>query len=150
MWGTGVTPVARMLLAASGWLAVLAVDLLPAAAPLRLAAVGAFVLLGPGTALLLPLRPVLTGRHSPAVRDRSERIATVAESWLIAVMLSASALVLVAVGLMLANAFSASTTLFILSVTTSAAAVFPALGGAPRSDPEDTGDGDTGDTGPGD
>ena len=145
MWGTGVTPVARMLLAASGWLAVLAVDLLPAAAPLRLAAVGAFVLLGPGTALLLPLRPVLTGRHSPAAPpDRSERMATVAESWLIAVMLSASALVLVAVGLMLANAFSASTTLFILSVTTSAAAVFPALGGAPRSDPEDTGDGDTG------
>lgn len=117
--GPGASP--RLLLAATGWLTVLAVTQLPAGFPLRLAVVGAFLLLAPGAALQLPLRPALSGK-----RRLVDRAAATAEQWMIAVMLSLSALVLVAVGLMLARSFSPLTTLVVLAVITTVAALLPA------------------------
>jgi hypothetical protein len=126
----GTSPSVRMLLAASGWLAVLATELLSGDSVPRLIVVGAFLALAPGAALRLPLREVLAGqRQSP---EQSTGSGT-AEAWLASLLLSLSALVLVSVGLMLTGSFTPLTTLVVLSAITMAAALLPTL--RPRQGP---------------
>jgi hypothetical protein len=120
-WSTP-SPSARLLLAATGWLAVLAATELPAGSAGRLAVIGLFVFLGPGAALQLPLRPALLGR-----RRIVERRTGAVESWMLAGLLSVSALVLVAVGLMMSGGYSALTTLVVLAVITTVGALTPSL-----------------------
>ena len=124
-----MTVVARLTPAATGWIALLLVDGLPAAAPLRMAAVAVFLLFCPGLALLRPLRPALFGvRGDPAADDGEDgRGAVTAQNLLLVVMLSLSALVAAATALMLAGAFSGSGTLVVLAALTSAAVLCPAL-----------------------
>ncbi|WP_051939839.1 hypothetical protein [Phaeacidiphilus oryzae] len=120
-WSTP-SPSARLLLAATGWLTVLAATELPANSAPRLAVVGLYLFLGPGAALQLPLRPALMGG-----RRIVERRETRLESWMLAAMLSISALVLVAVGLMMAGGFSALTTLVVLAIITTVGALLPSV-----------------------
>ncbi|QMU71970.1 hypothetical protein [Streptacidiphilus sp. P02-A3a] len=128
-----MTLVARFTPAATGWLALLLVDGLPAAAPLRMAAVTVFLLCCPGLALLRPLRPALLGPATDRAQDEAQdegdrdgRGAVTAQNLLLVLMLSLSALVLAATALMLAGAFSGSGTLVVLAALTSAAALCPA------------------------
>ena len=117
--------------AALGWIALLFVDNLAAAAPLRIIAVSAFLLLCPGLALLRPLRPALRGSQpleGPAEEAGGDgRGAVAAQNLLLVVMLSLSALVAASTALMLAGAFSGSGTLVVLAALTSVATLCPAL-----------------------
>lgn len=142
-----MTLVARFAPAATGWITLLLVDGLPAAAPLRMAAVAVFLLCCPGLALLRPLRPALPGpapaaaansaanwaaylaadANQDANQDGDGRGAVAVQNLLLVVMLSLSALVAAATALMLAGAFSGSGTLVVLAALTSAAALCPAV-----------------------
>jgi uncharacterized membrane protein len=122
-------PSTRLLLASTGWLTLLAVTHLPGDSPLRLAVVSLFVVFAPGAALRLPLRAALTGH-----RQAADRGADLAEAWVLVVVLSLSALALVAVGLMLAGAFTGLTTLVVLAVITMACALLPTIRPAAEQD----------------
>ena len=127
---------ARLPLAATGWITLLLVTVLPGAAPLRIAVVAVFLLFLPGAAVLRPLRPALRGlRPSPALPadspdgdgDGDGPGAVAAQNLLLVVLLSLSALVAAATALMLAGAFSGDRTLVVLAALTSAGALCPAL-----------------------
>jgi uncharacterized membrane protein len=105
----------RLLLAGSGWLALLCVDRVADDAPLRVAAVLLFVLLCPGSAAVRALRPSRGGA---------------AEGFLLALMISLSALVVAATSLMLAGRFSGPHTLIVLAALTTVTALAP-VGRAP-------------------
>lgn len=124
-------PLSRLSLAATGWLTLLCTDLVAAAAPLRILVVSAYLLLGPGAALLRPLRPALRGSAQPTARPApdapAEGDAETAQNLLLVVLLSLSALVIAATALMLAGAFSGTGTLVLLAAVTSVAALCPAL-----------------------
>jgi hypothetical protein len=129
-----MTVLARLPLAATGWLTLLCVTVVADAAPLRIAVVSAYLLLGPGAALLRPLRPALRPADraadaggGPALDRPDERGGEGAQNLLLLVLLSLSALVIAATALMLAGAFSGTGTLVVLAALTSAAALCPAL-----------------------
>jgi hypothetical protein len=103
----------RVLLAASGWIA-LAVTLLPAGWPVRWLPALAFILLGPGLALLLP-------------RPRGERDGARLEMWALAGPMSLSLGVLTATLLLLLEVFSVAAFLIPLALITSVAAYLPGL-----------------------
>lgn len=100
----------RLLLAGSGWLALLCVDRVAEDAPLRVAVVLLFVLLCPGAAAVRTLRPTRGGA---------------AEAGLLVLMLSLSALVVTATALMLASRFTGPHTLIVLAALTTVTALLP-------------------------
>ena len=127
----GRLPLSRLPLAATGWITLLCTDLVAAAAPLRILVVSGYLLLGPGAALLRPLRPALRGTGRPAEGldpdAPAEGGGETAQNLLLLVLLSLSALVLAATALMLAGAFSGTRTLVLLAAVTSVAALCPAV-----------------------
>ncbi|QMU78557.1 hypothetical protein GXW83_25465 [Streptacidiphilus sp. PB12-B1b] len=134
-----MTVLARLPLAATGWFTLLVTTLIADAAPLRIAVVSVFLLLGPGAALLRPLRPALrpaapaSGATAPYSLERPEpHTGEATQNLLLLVMLSLSALVLASTALMLAGAFSGGATLVVLAAVTSVAALCPALPGPVR------------------
>ncbi|MFE0652274.1 hypothetical protein ACFVZH_27215 [Streptomyces sp. NPDC059534] len=106
----------RLGLAASGWLALLA-TLLPEASPARVTAVAAFLLVCPGLAAVLVLRPAAAGRDA-------HRYA-VLEGALLTLTLGLALATLVAVGLFLAGFFTATRALLVLAALTSVLALLP-------------------------
>ncbi|CAM5636476.1 hypothetical protein [Streptomyces narbonensis] len=117
---------ARLGLAASGWLALLAMSL-PDAAPLRVAAVTAFLLVCPGLAALLTLRPGGPPGGRPAA---------ILETALVTLVLGLALTTLVAVALFLGGAFTATRSLLALAVLTSVLALSSLRPGARNRDTE--------------
>ncbi|MEU3746793.1 MULTISPECIES: hypothetical protein [Streptomyces] len=115
----------RLGLAASGWLALLAMSL-PDAAPLRVAAITAFLLVCPGLAALLALRP---GGH-----PRDGHPAAIVETALITLVLGLALTTLVAVALFLGGVFTATRSLLALAVLTSVLALLSVRPGARNRD----------------
>ncbi|WP_405854513.1 hypothetical protein OG361_17220 [Streptomyces sp. NBC_00090] len=107
----------RLGLAASGWLALLATAL-PDAAPVRVAVVTAFLLVCPGLAALLALRP-------GARPVRGGHPAGALEAALLTLVLGLALATLVAVALFLGGVFTATRSLLALAVLTSALALLP-------------------------
>ncbi|MEU3689400.1 hypothetical protein [Streptomyces narbonensis] len=115
----------RLGLAASGWLALLAMSL-PDAAPLRVAAVTAFLLVCPGLAALLALRP--------AGRPRGGHPAVLLETALVTLVLGLALTTLVAVALFLGGLFTATRSLLALAALTSVLALLSVRPGARNRD----------------
>ncbi|MFE1903360.1 hypothetical protein ACFW96_06795 [Streptomyces gardneri] len=115
----------RLGLAASGWLALLAMSL-PDAAPLRVAAITAFLLVCPGLATLLALRP--------AGARRGGHPAVILETALVALVLGLALTTLVAVALFLGGVFTATRSLLALAVLTTVMALLPVRPGARNRD----------------
>ncbi|MEV8590192.1 hypothetical protein [Streptomyces sp. NPDC051180] len=111
---TGELP--RWGLAASGWLALIA-TLLPEGSPVRVTAVTAFLLVCPGLAAVLALRPAAAGRDA--------RRYALLEAALLAVTLGLALATLVAVGLFLVELFTATRALLVLAGLTSVLALLP-------------------------
>ncbi|MFE2557986.1 hypothetical protein ACFXGT_18575 [Streptomyces sp. NPDC059352] len=111
-----MTPL-RLGLAASGWLALLATAL-PDAAPVRVAVVTAFLLVCPGLAALLALRP-------GARPVRGGHPAGALEAALLTLVLGLALATLVAVALFLGGVFTATRSLLVLAVLTSVLALLP-------------------------
>ncbi|KQX11645.1 hypothetical protein ASC82_17350 [Streptomyces sp. Root431] len=111
----------RLGLAASGWLALLSMAL-PDAAPVRVAAVTAFLLVCPGLAALLALRP--------AGRPRGGHPAAVLEGALVTLVLGLALATLVAVALFLGGVFTATRSLVALATLTSVLALLSLRPGA--------------------
>ncbi|GHG01005.1 hypothetical protein [Streptomyces hydrogenans] len=120
-----MTPL-RPVLAVSGWLALLASVTLPDAAPVRVAAVTAFLLVCPGHAALLALRPART-RRSGHPADRLETA-------LLTLVLGLALATLVAVTLFLCGVFTATRSLLVLAALTSVLALLPHRSGARNRD----------------
>ncbi|MFJ5832427.1 hypothetical protein [Streptomyces sp. NPDC093089] len=123
---TAVPALPRLGLAASGWLALLA-TLLPEAAPLRVATVTVFLLVCPGLAAVLALRPA-TARGMPRL--------AVLEAALLSLALGLAMATLVAVVLFLGGVFTATRGLLVLAVLTSVLALLPRRHGAREPDDE--------------
>ncbi|MEU1864490.1 hypothetical protein [Streptomyces gardneri] len=123
----------RLGLAASGWLALLAMSL-PDAAPLRVAAVTAFLLVCPGLATLLALRP--GGARRAGGARRGGHPAVFLETALVALVLGLALTTLVAVALFLGGVFTATRALLALAVLTTAMALLPVRPGARKRDTE--------------
>ncbi|MFE1548696.1 hypothetical protein [Streptomyces sp. NPDC058718] len=137
---TAAPTLARLGLAASGWLALLATAL-PAASPARVAAVTVFLLVCPGLAAVLALRPTAPGRGMP-------RYAAL-EAPLLALTLGLALATLVAVGLFLGGAFTTTRALVALAAVTSVLALLPRRHGARERGAEvQPGGGDGGRGGP--
>ncbi|MFF8840435.1 hypothetical protein [Streptomyces sp. NPDC015130] len=119
-----MTPL-RLGLAASGWLALLATAL-PEAAPLRVAAVAAFLLVCPGLAALLALRPGGPPRDGHA--------GALLETALVTLVLGLSLTTLVAVALFLGGVFTATRSLLALAALTSVLALVSLRPGARNRD----------------
>jgi hypothetical protein len=115
MMPTRAPGTARLLLAASGWLA-LACTLFPAGSVERIVPTVAFLALGPGAACLGALRR-LTGGSAPS----DDRL----EEWVIAVVVSLSLATLVSEALFLAHGFTLPRAMLVLAGLTSAAALAP-------------------------
>ncbi|ALO09132.1 hypothetical protein AQF52_3538 [Streptomyces venezuelae] len=118
----------RLGLAASGWLALLAMSL-PDAAPLRVAAVTAFLLVCPGLATLLALRP-----GGPGGPRRGGHPAAILETALVSLVLGLALTTLVAVALFLGGVFTATRSLLALAVLTTAMALLSVRPGARNRD----------------
>ncbi|WP_395361154.1 hypothetical protein ACHGLA_15690 [Streptomyces sp. YH02] len=116
----------RLGLAASGWLALLATGL-PGAAPVRVAAVTVFLLVCPGLAAQLALRPAGPPR-------RAGHPAVILEAALVALVLGLALATLVAVALFLGGVFTATRSLLVLAVLTSVLALLPRRSGARNQD----------------
>ncbi|MEU4064276.1 hypothetical protein AB0F25_17985 [Streptomyces wedmorensis] len=116
----------RLGLAASGWLALLA-SLLPEASPLRVATVTVFLLVCPGLAAVLALRP------AAAVGQDAHRYA-VLETALLSLTLGLAMATLVAVALFLGGVFTATRGLLVLAVLTSVLALLPRRHGVREQD----------------
>jgi hypothetical protein len=114
----------RLGLATSGWLALLAMTL-PVAAPTRVAVVTAFLLVGPGPAALLALRPPGPLRGHPAA---------LLETAIVSLVLGLALATLVAVALFLGGVFTATRSLLALAVLTSVLALLPGRSGARNRD----------------
>ncbi|MER5734455.1 MULTISPECIES: hypothetical protein [unclassified Streptomyces] len=119
---TAAPSLPRLGLAASGWLALLATAL-PDAAPPRVAAVTAFLLVCPGLAAVLALRP------APA-RGAYGHGYGLLETALLALTLGLALATLVAVALFLGGAFTAVRALCALAALTSVLALLPRRRGA--------------------
>lgn len=117
----------RLGLAASGWLALLAMAL-PDAAPVRVAVVTAFLLVCPGLAAVRVLRPPgpLRGGHTTAALEAA----------LLTLVLGLALATLVAVALFLGGVFTATRSLLVLAVLTSVLALLPVRSGARNRDTE--------------
>ncbi|MFJ8132457.1 hypothetical protein [Streptomyces hydrogenans] len=122
----------RLGLAASGWLALLATAL-PDAAPPRVAAVTAFLLVCPGLAAVLAVRP------APA---RSAYRYALLETALLTLTLGLALATLVAVVLFLGGAFTAVRALCALAALTSVLALLPQRRGARGRDDIPPGEGE--------
>ncbi|MFF0278278.1 MULTISPECIES: hypothetical protein [unclassified Streptomyces] len=107
----------RLALAASGWLALLATGL-PDAHPVRVAAVTLFLLVCPGLAAQLALRPAVAWR-------RPGHPAAVLELALVTLVLGLALTTLVAVVLFLGGVFTATRSLLVLAALTSVLALLP-------------------------
>ncbi|MFF8511024.1 hypothetical protein ACF064_23325 [Streptomyces sp. NPDC015492] len=107
----------RLALAASGWLALLATGL-PDAHPVRVAAVTLFLLVCPGLAAQLALRPAVAWR-------RPGHSAVVLEPALVTLVLGLALTTLVAVVLFLGGVFTATRSLLVLAALTSVLALLP-------------------------
>ncbi|MEX0170441.1 hypothetical protein [Streptomyces sp. LMG1-1-1.1] len=112
---TAAPTLPRLGLAASGWLALLA-TLLPEASPLRVATVTVFLLVCPGLAAVLALRPA-AARGMPRY--------AVLEAALLSLVLGLAMATLAAVGLFLGGVFTATRGLLVLAVLTSVLALLP-------------------------
>ncbi|GGW96629.1 hypothetical protein [Streptomyces lomondensis] len=108
----------RWGVAVSGWVAV-AATALPEGAPLRVATMSAFLLIGPGLAATL----LLTRRPSDAEAGRRSRL----EFTVLTVALSIAFSTLVAEALFLTKASTPTRALLILAVLSSVLALAPAL-----------------------
>ncbi|MFI1976816.1 MULTISPECIES: hypothetical protein [Streptomyces] len=106
----------RLALAASGWVALLATTL-PEAAPLRVAVVTPFLLVCPGLAAVLAMRAAAPAHGMPRY--------AVLEAALLSLMLGLALATLVAVGLFLGGAFTATRGLVVLAALTSVLALLP-------------------------
>jgi hypothetical protein len=122
--------VIRMLPPFGGWLAVGALAL-PGGSPLRAAAVGAFLLTGPGAALVRICRPALRlwPAEGPAERRDPdfERHSDLLEQLMLLVLTSVGAVMLASTVLMAVQAFSGQRVLLLLTVLTTLAACCPQL-----------------------
>lgn len=115
MTANRIRSIFRLLLAASGWLA-LAATLLPAASAGRIAATVAFLVVAPGAAAVGAVR-----RRARA-QARSDRL----EDLVITVVVSLGLATLVSEALFLAHAFTLARAMIVLAGLTSAAALIPA------------------------
>jgi hypothetical protein len=127
-----MTLLARLPLAASGWIALLCADLIAGGAPLRILVVGGYLLFCPGLALLRPFGEALRSRPPQGQdRDGAEQGAETAQAVLMVVMLSLSALVVASTALMLLGAFTGTRTLLVVAALTTVAALLPKLRSLP-------------------
>ncbi|MFC9703421.1 hypothetical protein ACFTWD_22305 [Streptomyces sp. NPDC056943] len=122
--------VARLGLAASGWLALLA-TMLPEASPVRVAVVTAFLLVCPGLAAFLALAP----RRAPRGRPPAEAL----EAALLSLVLGLSLATLVTVALFFGGVFTATRCLLVLAVLTSVLTLATFLNGRPGARNRDKG-----------
>jgi hypothetical protein len=119
---------ARLPLAASGWIALLCTQLVAGGAPLRIAVVGGYLLVCPGLALLRPFGEALRSRPEQGLdRNADEQGTESAQTALLVVMLSLSALVVASTGLMLLGGFTGTRTLLAVAGLTTVAALLPKL-----------------------
>jgi hypothetical protein len=122
--------VIRMLPPFGGWLALAALAL-PGGAPLRGAAVVAFLAAGPGAALVAVCGPALRSRPAEGPVDRRdtefERRSDLLERMTLALLLSICAVMLVSTVLIATHAFSGERVLLILTLLTTLAAFCPRL-----------------------
>ncbi|NBM18306.1 hypothetical protein GUY61_22410 [Streptomyces sp. GC420] len=122
-----------------GWLALAALTL-PGASPLRAAAVGAFLLTGPGGALVGICRPALRARSAQAPAERwdphFERHSDLLEQLMLLVLLSVAAAMLAATVLLAVHAFSGQRVLLLLTLLTTLAAFCPRLRSSPPPQPQ--------------
>ncbi|MFE4619915.1 hypothetical protein ACFRJ7_27815 [Streptomyces sp. NPDC056747] len=116
----------RLGLAASGWLALLSMSL-PDAAPVRVAAVTVFLLVCPGLAAQLALRPV-------GLLRRAGHPSAILEAALVTVVLGLALATLVAVALFLGSAFTATRSLVALATLTSVLTLLSLRPGARNRD----------------
>jgi hypothetical protein len=107
----------RLGLAASGWLALLATAL-PDASPVRVAAVTVFLLVCPGLAAQLALRP-------SGLLRRAGHPAAALEAALLTLVLGLALTTLVAVVLFLGGVFTATRSLLVLATLTAVLALLP-------------------------
>ncbi len=130
--------VIRMLPAFGGWLALASLAL-PGGSPLRGAAVAAFLVAGPGAALVRICGPALAARRAEGPAERRdaafERHSDLLERLMLAVLLSVSAAMLAGTALIAAHAFSGDRFLLTLTLLTTLAAFCPALRASPARGP---------------
>ncbi|MFF8034974.1 MULTISPECIES: hypothetical protein [unclassified Streptomyces] len=128
--------VVRMLPPFGGWLALAALAL-PGGSPLRGAAVAVFLAAGPGAALVGVCGPALRARagrgpvesRHPGFARRSDQL----ERLMLSVLLSVSAVMVVATVLIATHTFSARRVLLTLTLLTTLAAFCPRLRASPRA-----------------
>jgi hypothetical protein len=114
----------RLLPPLVGWCAV-AATALPAASPLRTLPVVAFLLAGPGAAVVRVCAPALRRYGAAAQDDGFTRDSDRLEQLVLALFLSVSAAVLCATALLAAGAFSGLRLLVLLAAATTLAACCP-------------------------
>lgn len=123
----------RLLPPLVGWCAV-AATALPAASPLRTLPVVAFLLAGPGAAVVRVCAPALRRYGAGSREDGFTRDSDRLEQLVLALFLSVSAAVLCATALLAAGSFSGLRLLVLLAAATTVAACCPRLiGRAPAT-----------------